>query len=951
MSDLLARVTSALADRYRIERELGQGGMATVYLAEDLKHHRLVAIKVLKSELSAVIGPERFLREIETAARLNHPHILPLHDSGEAGGFLYYVMPYMAGESLRARLARETQLPVDDALQITREVADALGYAHGHGVVHRDIKPENILLESGHAVVADFGIARAITAAAGETLTGAGMVLGTPAYMSPEQAAGAPDVDGRADLYALGCVLYEMLAGQPPFTGSTAASLAYQHLSVAPRPVTELRPTVPGWVAVALQRALAKVPADRFSPVTLFAEALAHRQASPALVIPSIPSPQPARRWRRFVLLGAAATVVAAGTLGIWKFPAWFNQPALAFNERDWIVVADVQNLTGDPVFDRSLSTALAVGLSQSQYVNVLPQGRVRDVLQRMQRTTADGLDETLASELAVREGAKAVVACSIAQVGNVYSLTAQLIDPQSRMPVLTESVRVEGKDEVLPALDRLGSQMRRKLGESLGALSRQHVPLSLATTASVDALKLYTDARHAPDPIVARQLLEEALKLDANFAMALAQMGASYYRESDQASRLKGEQHLTKALSLVDRLSFRERLLITALAEDSRGNRNGAVVAYKACLEAYPDDLDTWFRLGWTYMAALRHFEPAVEAFRRVIAMDPDNAAAFVNLATSLSGLGRYTEAREAYERAFALQPLQMMGTFVNHEYGFTLVRLGDLDRAAEVFQKMAADSDDSKRAKGCRSLALLEMYRGHYKNAAELFGRAIRIEQLVAYNVSEFRDRVFLANNLQARGQRRALEAELGRIETLALRMDLAPEWLRVAVKLLARNGRPRQARALVAAMEKNVGNPTSDSSANRNTQRDAALLEVARGEIDLAAGRPDQAAGRFAAACESDATDSDALESLATARLAAGRIDEAARHYEKLIADRRLGNEVQEYWFLAHLRLAEIRQRQGNPAAARTLYEIVLSLWKDGDADLLALREAREGLAGLN
>jgi len=213
MTDALGRLTAALAGRYRIESELGAGGMATVYLAQDLKHRRQVAIKVLKPELASVLGPERFLREIEIAAQLTHPHILPLYDSGEAEGLLYYVMPYVEGESLRDRITREKQLPLDDALQVARETADALSYAHSHGVIHRDIKPENILLESGHAVVADFGIARAISAAGGERLTETGLAVGTPAYMSPEQAAGEKNLDGRSDLYALGCVLYEMLAG------------------------------------------------------------------------------------------------------------------------------------------------------------------------------------------------------------------------------------------------------------------------------------------------------------------------------------------------------------------------------------------------------------------------------------------------------------------------------------------------------------------------------------------------------------------------------------------------------------------------------------------------------------------------------------------------------------------------------------------------------------------
>src|SRR5262245_13963555 len=265
--------------------------MATVFLAEDLKHRRRVAIKVLDPELTALLGPERFLREIEIAARLHHPHILTLLDSGEAQGLLYYVMPYVEGESLRQRLDRERQLPVEEALRLTREVADALDHAHRAGVVHRDIKPENILLQAGHAVVADFGIARAVSAAGGTQLTTAGTALGTPAYMSPEQVMGSPDLDGRSDLYSLGCVLYEMLAGVPPFAGATGESLAHQHLSVTPPPVTSVRPSVPETTARALAKCLAKAPADRFGTAAEFAGALLADEAPAAA-----PATAPRRR-------------------------------------------------------------------------------------------------------------------------------------------------------------------------------------------------------------------------------------------------------------------------------------------------------------------------------------------------------------------------------------------------------------------------------------------------------------------------------------------------------------------------------------------------------------------------------------------------------------------------------------------------------------------------------
>ncbi len=275
MSDLLDSLREALADRYAVERELGRGGMATVFLAEDLKHHRSVAIKVLHAEVTAALGAERFLREIEIAARLQHPHILPLYDSGAATGFLYYVMPYVEGESLRDRLTREKQLPQEDALRIATEVAGALAYAHSRGVVHRDIKPENIMLSGGTAVVTDFGIARAVSAAGGEQhLTQTGTIIGTPAYMSPEQSTGTSEIDGRSDQYSLACVVYEMLVGEPPFTGPTPQAIIARHSLDMVSPPSIVRATIPDAVEGAILRALSKIPADRYPTTALFAEAL-----------------------------------------------------------------------------------------------------------------------------------------------------------------------------------------------------------------------------------------------------------------------------------------------------------------------------------------------------------------------------------------------------------------------------------------------------------------------------------------------------------------------------------------------------------------------------------------------------------------------------------------------------------------------------------------------------
>jgi eukaryotic-like serine/threonine-protein kinase len=317
MTGTLDRLAAALADRYRVERELGQGGMATVYLAHDLRHERDVAIKVLHPDLAAAMGSERFLSEIRTTARLQHPHILPLLDSGEADGLLYYVMPYVTGETLRARIERERQLPVADAVLIAREVADALSEAHALGVVHRDIKPENILLQGGHALVADFGIALAVQSAGGQRMTQTGLSLGTPQYMSPEQAMGERLVDARSDIYALGAVAYEMLVGEPPFSGTSVQVIVARIMAEKPTPIRTLRDTVPEHVAAAVTAALAKTPADRFPSAAAFAAALARPAASLLAAAPA----QPALVRTRVRALRVLPWVLFAGglTLAGWS--------------------------------------------------------------------------------------------------------------------------------------------------------------------------------------------------------------------------------------------------------------------------------------------------------------------------------------------------------------------------------------------------------------------------------------------------------------------------------------------------------------------------------------------------------------------------------------------------------------------------------------------------------
>ncbi len=469
MADPLARLQAALAERYTIERELGRGGMATVYLARDLKHGRLVAIKVLRPEIAAALGPERFLREIEVAARLTHPHILPLHDSGAAQGSLYYVMPYIEGESLRDRLEREGQLPLEDALRITREVASALGYAHDHDVVHRDIKPENILLSGGEAVVADFGIARAITVAAGGKLTATGIAIGTPGYMSPEQAMGSERVDGRSDLYALACVLYEMLAGEPPFTGPSAESVARQHVAAPAPHVSVMRPAIPPAIEEAIVRALAKTPADRFATAAEFVEALA---------APAQRMRDPGRRTSRLAVgAGLAATLVAAAT-GLFILSRPHRTPALAGGTGQSIAVLPFVNVSGAPQEEY-----LSDGISE-ELINALSKLPQLQVVARPSSFAFKGKNEDV-RQIGHALQVATVLGGSVRRAANHLRVTAQLTDARNGYNLWSETYDREMGD-VFAVEDEISHAIMRALQVHL--VSGDSVTLSRRPTRDVEA-------------------------------------------------------------------------------------------------------------------------------------------------------------------------------------------------------------------------------------------------------------------------------------------------------------------------------------------------------------------------------------------------------------------------------------------------------------------------------
>jgi len=794
MPDLLDRLTAALADRYRVDREIGRGGMAHVFLAHDLKLDRPVALKVLRPDLAAVLGGRRFLREITLAAKLEHPHILGIHDSGEADGLLYYVMPFVEGESLRDRLRREKQLPVDDALQISREVADALSYAHSHGVIHRDIKPENILLESGHAVVADFGIARAITAAGGEKLTETGMAIGTPAYMSPEQAAGSKDLDGRSDLYSLGCVLYEMLAGQPPFTGPTVESVIHQHLAVEPPSVTNLRPAVPASVVAALARALAKTPADRFNPVALFGEAL--REGGPG--DRGTAGRIPAERVRptvplslRTALFGVAAVVVVGGALLIVRSGREAPTPAAPAYARTAIAVLPFQNLSAEgphAYFAGGLHDELLTQLSKVAALKVISRTSV------MGYAGKNIPLRQIASEL----GVGSVVEGSVQVIGGRLRVNVQLIDAATDAHLWAERYD-RTLDDAFAIQSDVAQRIVAAVGAALGGAERQG--LAEAPTANAEAYRLYLqgrDYRRRPGQLrqnnkIAQELFERALALDPGFALAHAELsqvhGAMYFSQYDPspARAARQRQEAEAALRLAPDLP--QAHLAMGLAHYwGRRDYRRALDEFATALRVLPNDAELWSLIGYVHRR-LGHWDEVVTAFEKATQLDPRDANLFYNLGgVTFLGMNRYAEAVRAFDQALSLAP-DLHVAAVRKGIAYVLWQ-GQLDTLRAVLSRLPSDADLG--ARGTRAAQHVQLLL--WERQADSLLRLLKTARVAVFDaqISYVPASLYAAWAHQLRGNRSAAHAAF----------DSARVLLDSAVRVFPDEWRVHSARGLALA-----------------------------------------------------------------------------------------------------------------------------------------------------
>ncbi len=766
LSTALERLRDALADRYRIVRELGRGGMATVYLAEDLKHRRRVAIKVIDPDLAAEIGPDRFLREVEIAAQLNHPHILPLHDSGAADGQFYYVMPHIEGESLRARLDREGQLPVEDALRLAREIAGALGYAHDHGIVHRDIKPENVLLSGGMALVADFGIARATGASAtqGRTqvATQAGMTLGTPRYMSPEQASDGV-VDGRTDLYALACVLYEMLAGQPPFVAPTTEGVIRQHLTVEAHPVTELRPTVSRGVAAAIARGLAKLSADRYATAAGFAEALAHPESA---------------------MLAAV--------------------PTRSGHECRAIAVLPFQNLSADgphAYFAGGLHDELLTQLAKVAALKVIS------------RTSVMGYQGTskLLKQIAVELGVGSVVEGSVQVLGERLRVNVQLIDAAT-----DEHLWAERYDRTLDDAFAIQSEVAQEVVAAVGAVltSDEQGRIAAPPTANAEAYRLYLQGRDywtRPGYVrqnceIAQRLYERSLGLDRDFALAHAELsqvhGQMYWLRYDPspARAARQREEAESAMRLAPNLP-QAHIAMGLVHYWGRRDYRRALDEFAIGLEGLPNDADVWLWKGAIHRR-LGNWNEVLAAFETATQLNPRDADLFFDLGGNTNRfMHRYADAVQAYDQALNLAPdhheaaIARAWTYVRWQGQLDTLRvaLSRVPREAELAGGVGAAADRA-------SLLLWE------RNAEGLL-KMIRVERV---DIFEYQD-CFLPGALYAAwanqllGDHLASEAafNLARVRLDSALSELPDDWRVHAARGMALAGLERRDEALSEAL----------------------------------------------------------------------------------------------------------------------------------------------------